>query len=162
MTPDMFEGVDPDAQAAIRAYCGWHVAPSITETIVLDGPGSDVLMLPSLRVTDVARVTSGGTEIKDPEWSRAGMVRGSFDDRFGSVEVEFTHGFPADDVVISVIKLAATRLAQGAALSMAGGNVRIGGIAVTVGQTGTSTYADSTGDAYVDKVLAPYRLNLRP
>jgi hypothetical protein len=41
----------------IRSYCGWHIAPSITEVLTKLEIGSNgILMLPSLYVTDVAEV----------------------------------------------------------------------------------------------------------
>jgi hypothetical protein len=73
--------------AAVRAYCGWHIAPSRDETLVLDGPGGNVLCLPSLYVTDVTLITENGTDLadgSDPEvpaqyqWSQAGIVRRSW------------------------------------------------------------------------------------
>ena len=42
------------AQGAVRRYCGWHVAPSITETLRLDGYGGRVLTLPSKHITAIA------------------------------------------------------------------------------------------------------------
>jgi len=64
-------------QAAIRRYCGWHIAPSITETITLDGDGSRHLWLPSLHVTAVTAVTNGDTVLdvsSDLDWSESGYV----------------------------------------------------------------------------------------
>ena len=34
------------AEGAVRRYCGWHIAPVATETLVLDGTGTR-LALPS-------------------------------------------------------------------------------------------------------------------
>lgn len=91
-------GLDPAAWdaacRAVRTYCGWHVAPSVTQTLVLDGPGGSLLMLPSLLVTDVAEVKNAGTVVADPEWSAAGMVRAHrWTTRFRGVEVTLTHGY---------------------------------------------------------------------
>jgi hypothetical protein len=45
------------ACAAIRDYCGWHIAPSLTETKTQLKVGSKgIVMLPSRYVTDVAEV----------------------------------------------------------------------------------------------------------
>ena len=49
--PALYEGVDPAAQAAVRAYCGWHIAPSLSETLVLDGTGARAFILPTLHLT---------------------------------------------------------------------------------------------------------------
>jgi len=72
------------AMAAVRAYCGWHIAPSRDETLTLDGPGGTALVLPSLHVTDVVSVTENGTVLADgtdPDipadysWSEAGIIQ---------------------------------------------------------------------------------------
>lgn len=44
------------ATAAARAYCGWHVTPVLSETLLLDGPGNRSLFLPSLRVVSIEKV----------------------------------------------------------------------------------------------------------
>lgn len=161
-TPDLFEGVSEDVQDVIRAYCGWHVSPSITETITLDGPGSDTLFLPSLHVTDVASVTVDGVAQNEPEWSESGLIRGAFHGRrFRSIVVTLTHGYTE---LPHALKAAADRLtAVSAAGTYAGANVRLGNISLSVpGGGGSSSFADTTGDPYVDRALAPYRLGIRP
>lgn len=102
-------GVDADswasACAAVRAYCGWHVAPSHTETVTVDGSGSSVQMLPTLHLTELKSITNDGRPVTDPEWSSAGMVRGSWTSKFRGVEAEMVHGFetcPAE--VLGVVK----------------------------------------------------------
>lgn len=99
-------GIDPDAlnaaTAAVRLYCGWHIAPVIVESVVLDGPGGDLLMLPTLRLVDLADVKNDGASVVDPQWSRAGMVRHwSWSSKFRSITATMTHGFDAcpDDLV---------------------------------------------------------------
>lgn len=89
------------AEAEVRAFCGWHVAPEKTETLVLDGTGTAALLLPTLRVTQVSRVVEDGREL-DPdsyEWSASGVVRKgrrgrAWTDRFRGVEITLTHGYP--------------------------------------------------------------------
>ena len=122
-------GVDQDAWdaacSAVRAYCGWHVAPSVTETVILDGSGSSVQMLPSLHVTDLTSITNDGTLVTDPEWSEAGMVRGCWTGRFRGVTVQMTHGYdecPAE--ILGVLTEAASR-GVGSAVSQVG-QVRMG------------------------------------
>jgi hypothetical protein len=85
--------------AAIRAECGWHIAPEITQTIVLDSDGAATLMLPSLHVTAVSSVRNlagaDPVEVTDFRWSRAGMLQrpGGWPRGFRTVEVTLTHGF---------------------------------------------------------------------
>lgn len=74
------------ACAAIRDWCGWHIAPSITETVAQLKVGSkNIIILPSRYVTDVAEVKAHNHDpdadplIIDPssyEWYRDGWIRG--------------------------------------------------------------------------------------
>ena len=49
---------------AARRFCGWHVTPVQTDTDrVLDGPGSRLLRLPTLRLNALTAVTEDGTEL---------------------------------------------------------------------------------------------------
>lgn len=121
------EALVAQATAAIRRFCGWHIAPSVTQTITLDGPGGGVLALPSLYVTDVASVTSDGSLLvatDDYTWNAYGLLnrtattwcglpwRWSFAQR--GVQVTFTHGYDLADVpdVAGVIMAKAERLAS--------------------------------------------------
>lgn len=70
--------------AAIQTYCGWHIAPSVDETLTLDGPGGSFLILPSLHVTDVTSITENGTVLPDGSdvnvpaeytWSERGIIQ---------------------------------------------------------------------------------------
>lgn len=107
------------AQASVRAYCGWHIAPNVEQTVTLDGEGGTLLMLPSPHVTDVSAITVDGEDIKDrADWSGNGMIRlrsGRFPDRFRSVQVTFRHGYDPDEVpdVQSIILKLANRAATG-------------------------------------------------
>lgn len=128
MIPDMAsapDGVDVSAwraaQAAIRGYCGWHVAPSVTQSLTLDGPGSTLLRLPSMHVTDVTSVVNDGREITDPQWSASGMIRGRWTEKFRGVTVTLMHGYdPCPPDVLDVLTQMAT-YAQLLASSGAGG-----------------------------------------
>lgn len=63
------------AQAAIRRYCGWHVAPSVTRTIRLDGHGGDSLLLPSKHVTALSSLKLDGVEhVQDARFGEAGSL----------------------------------------------------------------------------------------
>lgn len=116
----------PAAEGAVRSYCGWHIAPAVTETLVLDSPGTHVLLLPSMHVTAVSEVR--GLTLDDPAGYSMGLYgEGNYGDppvildgwratvtpRFGAgilerspyrwpmgvVEVDLTHGYatvPAD------------------------------------------------------------------
>jgi hypothetical protein len=62
----------------VQTYCGWHIAPVITETVTVDGSGGVVQPLPTLRLLDIISVTESGTavDVDGVQWSEAGwMVR---------------------------------------------------------------------------------------
>lgn len=87
------------AEALVRSYCGWHIAPSRVETFTLDGSGSPLMVLPTLRLTAVTSVTNDGVVV-DPatlEWSEAGALRlpcwGYWTWKYRGVVVEATHGY---------------------------------------------------------------------
>lgn len=116
--PDAEEQLDA-ALAAVRRYCGWHVFPERAETILVDGPGGDLLHVPSLRVVDVesVRERSGDDwQTVEVSWSAAGMLRkrsGRFTGEFRGVEVTLTHGFDqAPDVVKIVADVAFRELSN--------------------------------------------------
>lgn len=101
------------ATAAARSYCGWHVTPvSADEEIVLDGPGSRILVLPTLKLTELTSVAENGVELDlaDLSWSATGLVAkrdGSYwTDQFGAIAVTFSHGYasaPDFDHAVAVI-----------------------------------------------------------
>ena len=96
------------ACATVRAFCGWHVAPSVTQPMTVDGPGGSMLLLPTLHLTNVTSVTNDGTAVTDPEWSEAGMVRGAWSTKFRGVTLSMTHGYELcpDDVALVAQALA--------------------------------------------------------
>lgn len=100
------------AEAAVRTYCGWHIAPSRKQTVRLRSEWSSTLILPSLHVTDVAAVVVDGTVV-DPttyDWYDSGVVTALRCGHFGNgpVLVTFTHGYadPPRDVAAAVQALA--------------------------------------------------------
>lgn len=153
------------AEATVRAWCGWHVAPERSEVLVLDGPGTTTLVLPSLYVVDIASITEDGV-VLDPShysWSAAGMVRRlqadyyhwGWSNAYRSLQVDLTHGFtewPAD--VQGVIDRLAART------GISGNLAQVGAVRYAVGADGlpvseTLTPAD-------EAALAPYKLPPRP
>lgn len=89
--------------AAVRRYCGWHVAPATTDavTLTIDGPGGRLLRLPTLRliVDDDFAITEEGVEldVADLYVSERGMVTkksGAFwSHKFGAITVTMNHGY---------------------------------------------------------------------
>jgi hypothetical protein len=85
---------------AIRREAGWHIAPSVTETLTLDSEGGPLLVLPTLYLTAVTEVRdmTGSEPQVLTGWrlSRKGLLSGCwFPAGFSAVEVDVTHGYDA-------------------------------------------------------------------
>lgn len=106
------------AEATVRDYCGWHIAPSREETVTFADPVGSRLMLPSLYVTAVSSVTVDGVT-QDPSTYRIhrnGWIerRGSGAQWYGGeVSVTFTHGYatPPESVTAAVKAVAQNSIA---------------------------------------------------
>lgn len=102
------------AEAAFRAFCGWHVAPVVRETLTRSGNGRSLLKLPTARIVDVHEVLVDGRDVTSQvRWDEAGMLQGvKFPHRFRSVQVELEHGYEPAEVadVLGIIKGAADRV----------------------------------------------------
>lgn len=91
------------ASTAIRRHCGWHVSPPVTEELVVDTNGGELLQLPTLHLVEVHTVTEHGRNPvpgDDIEWSVTGTLRNraGWPDRFRGVRVLATHGYRSEDV----------------------------------------------------------------
>lgn len=92
------------ARSAARRFCGWHVTPVREDDVVtLDGPGSALLVLPTLRLVELTGVVENGVALDvatELYVSSRGLVRkrsGAWWSRhYGSIVVTMTHGFDAD------------------------------------------------------------------
>lgn len=52
------------ALAACRRYCGWHVCPTRTDDeITMDGPGSPLLVLPTLNLQKLTSIAEQGIDV---------------------------------------------------------------------------------------------------
>lgn len=91
------------ASAGIRRYVGWHLAPVVEETLVGDGPGGSILLLPTGRLLSVLSVDNGGdlVDVARVDFSAAGMLglwSGWWTSRYGGVSVRVRHGYDLADV----------------------------------------------------------------
>lgn len=143
------------AQGAVRRFCGWHVAPVITETIRLDGSGQRTLLVPSGRILEVTAATSDGRDVlSQVDVSGKGMLElrgGLWSSRLGGITLTLKHGYELEEVpdIAGVIATAAARGGGpgGQIVSQAVGpaNVRYSGNDIQLLQTELAT-------------LEPYRL----
>lgn len=157
------------ALAAARRFCRWHVTPVRTETLVLDGPGSPLLSLPTQQITDLTTVSvTERAVLLDPATlyvSKAGKIRkvtgGKWTRRYSGLQVTLTHGWAeAEDFQRAVLSYADR-------LSLA----TTGGRRVVVGpfqyqpeeMSGTkATGATSAFSAQETSLLSQYRIEGRP
>lgn len=104
------------ALAAARREVGWHVSPVKTaDEIVVDGPDSRILFLPTRRIVELTSVDEDGTAL-DPatklRWSKGGPpglldrpvgVRkrsgGYWSGDYQAITVVMTHGYTEDEAV---------------------------------------------------------------
>lgn len=99
--PDLLTGMDvtdinPSAAAAavrrVRDYCGWHVAPSYTESVTVEGAGW--WRLDTLKITAVASVTDVDTGLTVPDiLFDGGRVWSRYSRATRRVAIAFTHGY---------------------------------------------------------------------
>lgn len=112
------------ANQAIRSYCGWHVAPVITETLVLDGKGGRVLLLPSKKVVALISVLNDGVDVtgKVKFSHRTGVLtlQSGWSCDVGSIEIELQHGHAVADVAdVAALIVTLTKRAAASGLVVA-------------------------------------------
>lgn len=100
----------------VRRWCGWHVTPTLAVTVTVDGPGGQLLRLPTLQVVELNTVTDDGVQVDpaDLEWSRIGLVckknGANWSHRLSGITVSMTHGFDeALDFEAAVLSVADRR-----------------------------------------------------
>lgn len=120
------------AEAEVRAYCGWHITPEETEDLVVDGSAASVQLLPTLRLTAVHSIDVDDTavDLGTVEWSTAGFLRrdAAWTSRLRGVTVNVTHGFetwPLDvEAVLGRMTTRAVELSDASQLLSQVGQVR--------------------------------------
>lgn len=120
------------AAAAVVGYLRWCPWPRRTDSVVLDGNGTDVLSLPSRYVVNVDSVAIDGVPLGGAgyRWSQTGMVERigwMWPDGFRRITVTFTHGVDVVPNSLSdiIVGLAARNAASPGGRVM----VRAGGVA---------------------------------
>lgn len=140
------------AAGSVRDDAGWHIAPSVTETLTVVSPGGTALLIPSLKytITSVRDVTDPANPetITNYVDRRHGILHRSYgwatDHKY---EVAVTHGYTTCPPAL--LPILAHRAQAAKAVS---GNVRLGSLAL-----GFNNPADSRTDQD-DKILARYSL----
>lgn len=151
------------AERMVRDYCEWHIAPVITQTLILDGSGATSLFIPSLRVLDVTECKIRGVDIDvtDLEWSADGFLRRAqgWPNRLRSVELTIEHGFASVPGIAEIVKEIASR-----AGSAVGGRTResAGGVNITNALVAPGVSGGVVLMGHEKAALDRYRLFRRP
>jgi hypothetical protein len=151
------------AQEAIRQYCGWHIAPNISETMIVDADGGRTLLIPSKHVTNISSITIDGEELLDSyDWSEAGIIQlrsGHWPNRLRAVTVTLEHGWKPED--IPHIQQLILDLAKRARSQPTVASQSTNGSSVTNWNNGGKPLGIQLMDVEKD-MLEPYRLNWSP
>lgn len=148
MTDEQAEAVCAGVSAAIRDYCGWHVAPPMKCRAYATAEGS-LVKLPSNRVRDVQAVRSDGDDVADFEWLQSGLIRAQgLSQRWQGVEVDYTAGVSPSEVQQIALNMLKGELRRNPGIS----SENAGGVAVSYSGAG---YAMSMGD---EAVFNRYRI----
>lgn len=152
------------ANQAIRTECGWHVAPVITEELVLDGRGGRDLLVPSKRVREVISAKSDGLDVTDQvRFSRrAGVLTlaSGWSCEVGSIELTIRHGYETDevaDVAALIVTLTRRAAAGGAVVQQAVGSASM---KLATGRDGAALSVPLMESEKL--TLEPYKLNWGP
>lgn len=156
-------------ETAVRRYCGWHIAPPVTETITLDNTyGGRLLQLPSLHVGEVSKLEFrrhgqdwGTVPPESYVVSPRGVIElvgtlNGFPCGTQCVRVTLTHGYELDDIadVQAIVKNVTNRASMelGAISSQS-----VNGASVSYATAGGSVV--STPLLQIEKqALDPYKL----
>ncbi len=99
-------GVCAAVSAAIRDFCGWHVAPSLTCELSTQ-VDTRVIVLPAKVVSSIDKVEVGGHEVSDFEMKRAGLLRlpgcPEARGRWGAYTITYTAGLDTSATPLSQI-----------------------------------------------------------
>lgn len=147
------------ASAAIRNYCGWHVAPALACEYVTDGERGD-LWLPCTALRSVESVTFDGDPATVKGHNQMGRVR---TDRpqpcgIGNVSASYTAGYDAA-AVPDLLGVVVQRVTATIALGAYGvASESAGGVAISYGGSALDDKGGAFLPADVRAALAPYRL----
>ena len=137
------EGLDialAAASSAIRNYCGWHIAPSLTCKAQSWG-GSRYLFCPWMAMTAVASITENGVTLDSGryDWKSNGTIRrrdGFYwcDANWNTIEVTATAGYGTVDNVLQQVIIQLVGNALVAPLGVR--EEHAGQVGITYNQTG--------------------------
>lgn len=146
------------ASAAIRAWCGWHVAPVLDCSITLDGEAGDI-WLPTNALASVTSATVGGEDVTVTGSNRRGRVRLAHKTcGLGNVAIDYVAGYDVAacpdlmGVVVQRVMASVAMTTYGVSQETAGG-VSISYSGSALSDLGSAFLPDS-----VKAALSTYRL----
>lgn len=146
------------ASAAIRAYCGWHVAPVLDCSITLDGEAGDI-WLPTNALASVTSAKVGGEDVTVTGSNRRGRVRLAHKTcGLGNVAIDYVAGYDVAacpdlmGVVVQRVMASVAMATYGVSQETAGG-VSISYSGSALSDLGSAFLPDS-----VKAALSTYRL----
>lgn len=116
---DNTQAVLDSVVAAARRYCGWHVSPVRTETVLLNGDGKPRVFVATKKMVSLDSVSIDGEPVTDavadPQTPGSVVRRnGVWPVGIGNVEVTFTHGYTeAADWRLGLLRMTRIRLQSG-------------------------------------------------
>lgn len=122
----------------IRAEAGWHIAPSVTETVVVDSDGGRYLFLDTLYLTSVTAVrdvtNTSPVVVTDYRVHKTARFRAGILDRpggwpVGVLELDIVHGY---DLCPAPLLQAAAAIARASRGDGASGSVRLGSLSLNL------------------------------
>ena len=146
------------ASAAIRAWCGWHVAPVLDCSITLDGEAGDI-WLPTNALASVTSAKVGGEDVTVTGSNRRGRVRLEHKTcGLGNVAIDYVAGYDVSacpdlmGVVVQRVMASVAMTTYGVSQETAGG-VSISYSGSALSDLGSAFLPDS-----VKAALSTYRL----
>ena len=94
------EEMAAEAWAYVRGYTRQTLTPVVGDTVVLDGTGGGLIVLPEVPVTAVTELLVNERPVTDPEWSADGLIRVPTPRRYRAVKVTYDHGYALDSPAI--------------------------------------------------------------
>jgi len=146
------------ASQAVRNYCGWHIAPSLTCT-AKPANAPVVLRLPAAYVSEITSITENGETVTDYEWREDGLIRRDFPNawtnKWGGIEVEYIAGYDAEavpDLVEAVCAITSGVLSVSAGVTSESAD----GVSVSYSASASSIAAGLTYN--MKSALEPYKV----
>jgi len=86
---------------AVTEYCGWHIAPVLTQTVTVDGSGTLIQTLPTLNLVSLDSISENGLplDVSRIDWSSYGVMEkrwgNGWTGRRRGIAAGITHGYTA-------------------------------------------------------------------